>query len=160
VPENAAPPLPPAGVLDEWMRAALVEATAALDTGDVPVGAIVLDAAAAVIGVGRNEREARHDPTAHAEVLALRQAAEAIGDWHLTGTTLVVTLEPCVMCAGAILSARVPRVVFGAWDEKAGAAGSVYDVLRDRRLNHRVEVVAGVEAAACAALLTTFFRGA
>ncbi|WP_179549336.1 tRNA adenosine(34) deaminase TadA [Herbiconiux flava] len=142
------------------MRAALVEARAALDTGDVPVGAIVLDAAGTVIGVGRNEREARHDPTAHAEVLALRQAAETIGDWHLTGATLVVTLEPCVMCAGAILSARVPRVVYGAWDEKAGAAGSVYDVLRDRRLNHRVEVVAGVEAAACAALLTTFFRGA
>lgn len=160
MPENVAPPLPSASVLDEWMRDALVEARAALDTGDVPVGAIVLDAAGAVIGVGRNEREARHDPTAHAEVLALRQAAETIGDWHLTGATLVVTLEPCVMCAGAILSARVPRVVYGAWDEKAGAAGSVYDVLRDRRLNHRVEVVAGVEAAACAELLTTFFRGA
>jgi tRNA(adenine34) deaminase len=158
VPENAAPPLPPATVLDEWMRAALVEARAALDTGDVPVGAIVLDAAGAVIGVGRNEREARHDPTAHAEVLALRQAAETVGDWHLTEATLVVTLEPCVMCAGAILSARVPRVVYGAWDEKAGAAGSVYDVLRDRRLNHRVEVIAGVRAEACAALLTDFFR--
>ncbi|NQX35830.1 tRNA adenosine(34) deaminase TadA [Herbiconiux sp. VKM Ac-2851] len=141
------------------MRAALVEARAALDTGDVPVGAIVLDAAGTVIGVGRNEREARHDPTAHAEVLALRQAAETIGDWHLTEATLVVTLEPCVMCAGAILSARVPRVVYGAWDEKAGAAGSVYDVLRDRRLNHRVEVIAGVEAERCAALLTDFFRG-
>jgi tRNA(adenine34) deaminase len=158
VPENAAPPLPPAAVLDEWMRVALLEAEAALDTDDVPVGAIVLDATGAVIGVGRNEREARHDPTAHAEVLALRQAAEALGDWHLTGATLVVTLEPCVMCAGAILSARVPRVVFGAWDEKAGAAGSVYDVLRDRRLNHRVEVIAGVRAEACAALLTDFFR--
>ncbi|MBF4571702.1 nucleoside deaminase [Herbiconiux sp. VKM Ac-1786] len=140
------------------MRVALLEAEAALDTDDVPVGAIVLDATGAVIGVGRNEREARHDPTAHAEVLALRQAAEALGDWHLTGATLVVTLEPCVMCAGAILSARVPRVVFGAWDEKAGAAGSVYDVLRDRRLNHRVEVIAGVRAEACAVLLTDFFR--
>ena len=141
----------------EWMRAALAEAQAALATGDVPVGALVLDASGAVLGVGRNEREARHDPTAHAEVLALRAASAAIGDWQLTGATLVVTLEPCVMCAGAILAARVPRVVFGAWDEKAGAAGSVYDVLRDRRLNHRVEVFAGVEADACSALLEEFF---
>jgi tRNA(adenine34) deaminase len=140
------------------MRRALTEARAALDTGDVPVGAIVLDSDGTVIGVGRNEREATHDPTAHAEVLALRQAAAARSDWHLTDATLVVTLEPCVMCAGAILSARVPRVVFGAWDEKAGAVGSVYDVLRDRRLNHRVEVVAGVEAEECADLLTAFFR--
>jgi tRNA(adenine34) deaminase len=161
VPENAeaSRSLPSDAVLSEWMRLALAEARAALATGDVPVGAIVLDAAGAVIGVGRNEREARHDPTAHAEVLALRQAAATRGDWHVTDATLVVTLEPCVMCAGAILSARVPRVVFAAWDEKAGAAGSVYDVLRDRRLNHRVEVVAGIEAEAGAALLTAFFRG-
>lgn len=141
----------------EWMLRAVADARLALATGDVPVAAVVLDADGRVLGAGRNEREARHDPTAHAEVLALRAAAEATGDWHLTGTTLVVTLEPCVMCAGAILSARVPTVVFGAWDDKAGAAGSVYDVLRDRRLNHRVEVYGGVEQDACAALLEEFF---
>lgn len=141
----------------ERMRAIVSDARLAPATGDVPVSAVVLDAHGRVIGAGRNERELRHDPTAHAEVLALRQAAERLGDWQLTGTTLVVTLEPCVMCAGAILAARVPRVVFGAWDEKAGAAGSVYDVLRDRRLNHRVEVFAGVEADACGRLLEEFF---
>jgi tRNA(adenine34) deaminase len=139
------------------MRDAIAEARRALDTGDVPVAALVVDADGRVIGTGRNERELRHDPTAHAEVLALREAAAARDDWHLEGCTLVVTLEPCVMCAGAILAARVPRVVFGAWDEKAGAAGSVYDVLRDRRLNHRVEVFAGVEAEACGELLYDFF---
>jgi tRNA(adenine34) deaminase len=139
------------------MLRAIDDARLALGTDDVPVAAFVLDAAGRVIGAGRNERELRQDPTAHAEVLALRAAAEATGDWRLEGTTLVVTLEPCVMCAGAILQARVPRVVFGAWDEKAGAAGSVYDVLRDRRLNHRVEVFAGVEAEACGELLFDFF---
>jgi tRNA(adenine34) deaminase len=142
----------------EWMREALADARRATATGDVPVAALVVDAAGTVIGRGVNRREIDHDPTAHAEVLALRAAAEATGDWRLTEVTLVVTLEPCVMCAGAILAARVPRVIFGAWDEKAGAAGSVYDVLRDRRLNHQVEVYAGVEAAACSALLTEFFR--
>jgi tRNA(adenine34) deaminase len=142
----------------EWMRAALEAARLATATGDVPVAALVLDAAGNVIGRGANRREIDHDPTAHAEVLALREAAAATGDWRLTDVTLVVTLEPCVMCAGAILAARVPRVVFGAWDEKAGAAGSVYDVLRDRRLNHQVEVYAGVEADACSAMLTEFFR--
>jgi len=141
----------------ERMREAIADARLALGTGDVPVSALVLDAAGAVIGTGRNERELRRDPTAHAEVLALRQASRSLGDWQLAGTTVVVTLEPCVMCAGAILAARVPRVVFGAWDEKAGAAGSVYDVLRDRRLNHRVEVFPGVEADACARLLEEFF---
>jgi tRNA(adenine34) deaminase len=140
-----------------WMLRAVGDARLALGTDDVPVAAFVLDAAGRVIGTGRNERELRQDPTAHAEVLALRAAAESTGDWRLEGTTLVVTLEPCVMCAGAILQARVPRVVFGAWDEKAGAAGSVYDVLRDRRLNHRVEVFAGVEAEACGELLYDFF---
>jgi tRNA(adenine34) deaminase len=140
-----------------WMLRAIDDARLALGTDDVPVSAFVLDAAGRVIGTGRNERELRQDPTAHAEVLALRAAAESTGDWHLEDTTLVVTLEPCVMCAGAILLARVPRVVFGAWDEKAGAAGSVYDVLRDRRLNHRVEVFAGVEAEACGELLFDFF---
>lgn len=145
------------GEFDEWMRRAIADARLAFGTDDVPVAALVLDAEGTVIGTGRNERELRHDPTAHAEVLALREAAARLGDWHLEGCTLVVTLEPCVMCAGAILSARVPRVVFGAWDEKAGAAGSVYDVLRDRRLNHRVEVFAGIEAEACGDLLYEFF---
>ncbi len=140
------------------MGQALDEARAALETDDVPVGAVVVDGSGAIIGVGRNERELRQDPTAHAEVVAIRQAAWKLDDWHLTDATLVVTLEPCIMCAGAILAARIPRVVFGAWDDKAGAAGSVYDVLRDRRLNHSVEVVAGIEADACGELLTTFFR--
>ncbi|MEK6310088.1 MAG: nucleoside deaminase [Curtobacterium sp.] len=139
------------------MEAALVEARACAATGDVPVGAVVVDADGAVVATGRNEREARQDPTAHAEVLALRAAAEATGDRHLADHTLVVTLEPCVMCAGAILAARVPRVVFGAWDPKAGATGSVYDVARDRRLPHRSEVVGGVLEASCAALLDDFF---
>ena len=143
---------------NERMTAALAEARAATATGDVPVGAVVTDAAGRILGVGRNERELRHDPTAHAEVLAIRAAAETLGDWQLNGCTLTVTLEPCVMCAGAILAARLPVVVFGAWDEKAGAAGSVYDVLRDRRLNHRVEVHAGVRAEECAALLLDFFE--
>jgi tRNA(adenine34) deaminase len=141
----------------EWMRRAVADARLALQTGDVPVAALVLASDGRVLGTGRNEREARQDPTAHAEILALRAAAATIGDWHLTDATLMVTLEPCVMCAGAILSARVPTVVFGAWDDKAGAAGSVYDVLRDRRLNHRAEVYGGVEADACAALLEEFF---
>lgn len=142
----------------EWMRRAIADARLAFGTGDVPVAALVLDEAGNVIGTGRNERELLHDPTAHAEVLALREAAASRNDWHLEGCTLVVTLEPCVMCAGAVLAARVPRVVFGAWDEKAGAVGSVYDVLRDRRLNHRVEVYAGVLAEECAELLLDFFR--
>ena len=143
----------------EWMRAAVADARRALETGDVPVAAVVLDAAGTPIGRGRNEREKSADPTAHAEILAIREAAEALGTWRLDDVTLVVTLEPCAMCAGAILNARIPRVVFGAWDEKAGAAGSVNDLLRDRRLPHRVEVVAGVEAEACASLLREFFEG-
>jgi len=141
-----------------WMREAIADAHLALATGDVPVAALVIDADGTVIGRGHNERELHQDPTGHAEIVAIRQAAAALGDWHLTGVTLVVTLEPCVMCAGAILAARIPRVVFGAWDEKAGAVGSVYDVLRDRRLNHTVEVIAGVEAGPCAALLLDFFE--
>lgn len=142
----------------DLMAEALDEARLALETGDVPVGAVVTDAAGRVIARAHNEREAQGDPTAHAEVLAIRRAAEATGDWHLTGCTLIVTLEPCVMCAGAILAARVPVVVFGAWDDKAGAAGSVFDLLRDRRLNHRAEVIGGVAEAECAALLTDFFE--
>jgi tRNA(adenine34) deaminase len=141
-----------------WMNEAIAEARLALDTGDVPVAAILFDVSGNRIAVGRNEREKTRDPTAHAEVLAIRAAAELRSDWHLTDLTLVVTLEPCAMCAGAILNARIPRVVFGAWDEKAGAAGSVHDLLRDRRLPHRVEVNAGVEAEACAALLLEFFE--
>ena len=140
------------------MGEALAEARLALDTGDVPVAAIIVDAAGRRIAVGRNERELTHDPTAHAEIVAIRRAAEQAGTWHLENTTLVVTLEPCTMCAGAILQSRIPRVVFGAWDEKAGAVGSVHDVLRDRRLPHRVEVIAGVREAECAALLTEFFE--
>ncbi|GAA0957749.1 tRNA-specific adenosine deaminase [Frigoribacterium faeni] len=143
--------------LDDWMGLALAEADACRVSGDVPVGAVAVDAAGRVVGLGRNERELRRDPTAHAEVLALRAAAETLGDWHLTGVTLVVTLEPCPMCAGAILAARVPRVVFGAWDAKAGAAGSVYDIARDRRLPHRTEVVAGVREPECRARLDDFF---
>ena len=142
----------------ERMLEAVASASQALEHGDIPVAALVLDASGAVIGAGRNERELRQDPTAHAEILALRAAASATGDWHLTDTTLVVTLEPCAMCAGAILAARVPVVVFGAWDPTAGAAGSVYDLLRDRRMPHRVEVYAGVKEAECAALLLDFFE--
>ncbi|WP_210508601.1 tRNA adenosine(34) deaminase TadA [Naasia sp. SYSU D00057] len=140
------------------MRAALTEAEAALATGDVPVGAVVVDAGGAVLGRGRNRREADGDPLAHAEILALREAAAVRGDWNLDDCTLVVTLEPCVMCAGAVLQSRVGRLVYGAWDEKAGAVGSVYDVVRDRRLPHRIEVVTGVDAEESARLLTDFFR--
>ena len=139
------------------MERALVLAADAAAHGDVPVGAVVTDAAGAVIGEGQNLREVTHDPTAHAEVVALRAAAQATGSWNLEGCTLVVTLEPCVMCAGAVLQSRVSRLVFGAWDDKAGAVGSVYDVVRDRRLPHRAEVVAGVQADAASALLQTFF---
>ncbi|BAU31309.1 cytosine/adenosine deaminase [Microcella alkaliphila] len=141
------------------MREALAEARDALATGDVPVGAVVVDARGQIIGRGRNEREALGDPTAHAEVIALREAARATGDWQLTGCTLVVTLEPCVLCAGAILAARIPRVVFGAYDDKAGAAGGVVDLLRERRLPFRVnEVVGGVMADDAATLLREFFN--
>lgn len=140
------------------MRLALEEARLALPSGEVPVGAVVLDADGAPIGRGHNEREQTGDPTAHAEVLALRRAAEAAGEWRLTGCTLVVTLEPCTMCAGASVLARVDRIVFGAYDEKAGAVGSLWDVVRDRRLNHRPEVVTGVLAVESAGLLDDFFR--
>ncbi|RWZ51226.1 nucleoside deaminase [Labedella phragmitis] len=141
------------------MEYAHAEAETALEAGDVPVGAVVLDRDGRVIGRGRNRKEGDHDPTAHAEVIAIRDAAAATGDWRLPGATLVVTLEPCVMCAGAIVAARLDRLAFGAWDDKAGAAGSVFDLVRDRRLNHRVEVVGGVDEERCSRLLTRFFRG-
>ncbi|MER8219523.1 tRNA adenosine(34) deaminase TadA [Streptomyces sp. NPDC094143] len=142
------------------MRLALDEAAEAVRGGDVPVGAVVLAPdGTTVLAAGHNEREAGGDPTAHAEVLALRRAATALGRWRLAGCTLVVTLEPCTMCAGAIQQSRVDRLVYGARDEKAGAAGSLWDLVRDRRLNHRPEVIEGVLAAECAALLTAFFRG-
>jgi tRNA(adenine34) deaminase len=142
---------------DEWfMRLAIREAERALEHGDVPIGAVVMRDGE-VIGAGHNERELRQDPTAHAEMLALRQAAIAVGSWRVLDSVLYVTLEPCAMCAGAIVLARVPRVVYGTVDPKAGAAGSVLDVLAEPRLNHRPEVSAGLLAADCAALLTDFF---
>ena len=139
------------------MSAALDEARAALATGDVPVGAVVLSPADAVIGTGRNVREASADPTGHAELVAIRAAAASWGSWRLDGCTLVVTLEPCTMCAGAAVLARLDRVVFGAFDPKAGAVGSLWDVVRDRRLNHRPEVVSGVRADESTILLDDFF---
>jgi len=142
---------------DEAMRRALVEARRSLSSGDVPIGALVLDEAGEVIGRGHNIREATGDPTGHAEVVALRGAAERRGAWRLTGCTLVVTLEPCTMCAGAIVLSRVDRLVFGAYDDKAGAVGSLWDVVRDRRLNHRPEVVGGVREPESSALLEEFF---
>src|ERR687889_1115934 len=155
---------------DTWMGLALAEARRALATEDVPIGAVVIGPDGAVLGSGRNQREELGDPTAHAEVVAIREAAARLrelsladggsGDgWRLADCTLVVTLEPCAMCAGAIVLARIPRVVFGAWDEKAGAAGSVFDVLRERRLNHWVEVYGGVREAECGGLLRDFFVG-
>jgi tRNA(adenine34) deaminase len=139
------------------MSGALAVARVAQAAGEVPVGAVVLSAAGSIIASAHNQRELLCDPTAHAEVVALRQAGQAIGGWNLTGCTLAVTLEPCTMCAGAIVLARVSRVVFGAWDPKAGAVGSLWDVVRDRRLNHRPEVVSGVREDECASLLTEFF---
>lgn len=139
------------------MGLAIDEARLALETGDVPVGAVVVGPDGTVVGRGHNAREAAGDPTAHAEVLALREAAQTVGEWRLSGCTLVVTLEPCVMCAGATMLARVARLVLGAWDDKAGATGSMWDLVRDRRSTHRVEVVGGVREAECAALLLDFF---
>jgi tRNA(adenine34) deaminase len=140
------------------MRQALTVARQAPATGDVPIGAVVVDAAGAVLAAACNRREADGDPTAHAEILALRAAAaRRAGEWRLTGCTLVVTLEPCVMCAGALVLARVDRLVYGAPDPKAGAVGSLWDLVRDRRLNHRPEVIADVLAPECTALIRDFF---
>jgi len=141
------------------MVQALDEARAAQAMGEIPVGAVLLAPDGAMLGLGRNAREASADPTAHAEIVALRSAGRARGTWRLDGCTLVVTLEPCTMCAGALVMARVARLVFGAWDAKAGAAGSVRDVVRDTRLNHRVEVIGGVREGECSAMLREFFAG-
>ena len=141
-----------------YMRAALVEAQIAMDVSDdVPVGAVIVDENGEIIARGRNERELSKDPTAHAEILAIREAAEKLGDWRLNGLTLVVTLEPCVMCAGAIQAARINKVVFGAWDEKVGASGSLYDLVRDKRLGTEIEVIPGVLEAEARDQLKEFF---
>jgi tRNA(adenine34) deaminase len=144
---------------DAAMGAALYEARAALATGDVPIGAVVLSPSLDVLATGRNVREAAADPTGHAEVVALRAAAAARGEWRLDGCTLVVTLEPCTMCAGAVVLSRVERCVFGAYDPKAGAVASLFDVLRDPRLNHRVDVRGGILEAECGQVLLDFFAG-
>ncbi|MGP4018405.1 nucleoside deaminase [Saccharopolyspora sp. 5N708] len=142
----------------ELVRAALRAAAEAPSTGDVPIGAVVVDQTGRFLGRAHNQREALRDPTAHAEILALRAAAAAHGDgWRLDGCTLAVTVEPCTMCAGALVLARVARVVFGVWEPRTGAVGSLWDVVRDRRLNHRPEVVGGVLADECAAVLADFF---
>jgi len=152
------PRRPGAAASDEALvRRALVLAEVAARTGDVPIGAVVVDADGRELAAAGNGREALADPTAHAEVLALRAAAAVRGEWRLEGCTLAVTVEPCTMCAGAIGLSRVSRLVFGAWEPKTGAVGSLWDVLRDRRLSHRPEVVSGVLAAECAALLESFF---
>jgi tRNA(adenine34) deaminase len=142
---------------ERWMRVAIGEARRALEHDDVPVGAVVVHDGE-LIGAGHNERELRQDPTAHAEMIALREAAARLGSWRLLDTTLYVTLEPCAQCAGAIVLGRVPRVVYGTADPKAGAAGSVLDILGEPRLNHRPGVAGGVLAEECAALLVDFFR--
>ena len=142
---------------EAMMRQALALAAKAAGDGDVPVGAVIVDASGTVIGTGRNTRERDSDPTGHAEIVAMREAAAAVGEWRLEGCTLAVTLEPCTMCAGALVAARIEQLVFGAFDEKAGAVGSLWDVVRDRRLNHRPEVVSGVLADESAALLRDFF---
>lgn len=140
------------------MTRALLGAHRAAQQGDVPVGAVVLDPAGNVVGKGWNRREVEHDPTAHAEIIALRQAGEALGTWNLSGCTLVVTLEPCTMCAGAVVNSRISTLVFGAWDPKAGACGSLRDVVRDARLNHEVEVIPGVMEDEASAQLRAFFE--
>jgi tRNA(adenine34) deaminase len=142
---------------DDLMRLALAEAALAPEHGDVPIGALVLGPGGDVVARGHNERELQADPTAHAEVIALRRASEELGSWRLEGCTLVVTLEPCTMCAGALVLARVARLVYGAVDDKAGAVGSLWDVVRDRRLNHRPEVLGGVLEVECGAVLRDFF---
>ena len=140
------------------MQAALSLARVAADKGDVPVGAIVVNETGEILGTGQNLREQSNDPTAHAEVIAIRQAAEKIGSWRLDDLTMVVTLEPCAMCAGAIAQSRVKRLVFGAWDEKAGAVGSIMDVIRDPRALTKVEVISGIMEKECSDVLSDFFN--
>ena len=140
------------------MRVAIETARKAVASQDIPVGAALFDKAGQLVSTGHNERELHNDPTAHAEIVAIRKAAEKLGDWHLTDHTLVVTLEPCAMCAGAIAQSRLQTVVFGAWDEKAGAVGSVWDLLRDPRSTFRTEVRAGVLADECAELIKSFIQ--
>jgi tRNA(adenine34) deaminase len=142
---------------DHYMRLALAEAEAALAENEVPVGAVIVQGER-IIGAAHNQREMLHDPTAHAEMIAITQAASSVNDWRLEGCTLYVTLEPCIMCCGAILQARIPTVVYGATDSKAGAAGTLYHLLSDVRLNHRCQVVPGTLAGQCGALLTSFFQ--
>jgi tRNA(adenine34) deaminase len=142
---------------EEWMEEALAEARRAASEGEVPVGALVVKDGR-LLGRGRNQRETLHDPTAHAEMIALTQAAAAVGSWRLDGATMIVTLEPCPMCAGALVNARVSRLVYGADDPKAGACGTLMDIVSDPRLNHRLPVTRGVLGAACGAVLTEFFR--
>jgi tRNA(adenine34) deaminase len=148
---------PTQSTYEDWMRLALAEASAAGDDEEIPVGAVVLSPAGDIVGRGHNVREQSADPTAHAEIVALRAAAVRLGIWRLDGCTLVVTLEPCAMCAGALLLARVSRLVMGAWSPDAGAVGSVWDVVRDRRTGHHPEVVGGVLEAECSALLAGWF---
>ena len=132
--------------------------SSSINTDDVPVGAVILDASGEIVATGTNERELHVDPSGHAEIVAMRRAATSLGNWRLDGHTLVVTLEPCAMCAGAIAQSRMAKLVFGAWDERAGAVGSVWDILRDPRALNKVEVVAGVLAQECAQILGTFFQ--
>lgn len=144
---------------EPYMRAALTEAQIAMDvSGDVPVGAVIVDSSGEIVARGRNEKELTSDPTAHAEIVAMREASSLLGDWRLENLTLVVTLEPCVMCAGAIQAARFSRVVFGAWDEKVGASGSLYDLVRDKRLGSEIEVIPEVLGVESSALLREFFE--
>ena len=142
-----------------WMGQALGVASRALASGDVPVGAMVVSPEGEVLGVGHNLREANGDPTAHAEMVAIRSAASVLDQWRLENCTLVVTLEPCVMCAGALMLSRIDRLVLGAWDAKSGACGSVWDVVRDRRATHRVEVIGGIREQECSQILLDFFAG-
>jgi tRNA(adenine34) deaminase len=142
---------------DHYMRMALAEAEQALEEKEVPVGAVIVQGER-VIAAAHNQRETLHDPTAHAEMIAITQAASFLGDWRLEGCTLFVTLEPCIMCCGAILQARVPTVVYGATDPKAGGAGTLYHLLTDQRLNHRCQVVPGVMAGPCGGILSQFFQ--
>lgn len=150
--------MPAADNYDEWMALALRQAGMALATDDVPVGAVVLDAAGKVVGAAPNRRVADSDPLAHAEIIAIRSAAESFGHYRLDDCTMVVTLEPCLMCAGAIMQSRISHIVFGAWDRKAGACGSAWDVIADNPSPHKLDAIGGIREQECALLLSDFFR--